>query len=111
MTPYECAECLSIRQELRGRTWSEIPAEFMNANCNILSLLSPEAYAAFLAAWLRQGVLDPDGVLVGSCSSISGISRILWPLAQTIEAQLSRSHALSRPTACWVRASQNQGLH
>lgn len=59
--PHECPECSSICAVLDDSTWSEVPRGFLQANPDVLPLLSPAAYRAFLPAWLREGVLDPSG--------------------------------------------------
>jgi hypothetical protein len=63
--PHDCIECSEIRQQLDGATWQEVPADFICQNDGSLPLLSPQAYLLFLPAWLRQGILDPDGVVAG----------------------------------------------
>lgn len=65
IVPHDCAECSMIRKQLAGASWQEIPSEFMRENPDVLPLLSREAYVAYLPAWLRQGVLDPNGEVAG----------------------------------------------
>jgi hypothetical protein len=55
----KCEECESLRRELTGKTWSEVPAEFVRQYEDSLPLLTPDAYTAFLPAWLREGIRDP----------------------------------------------------
>lgn len=61
VAPHDCPECLELRRELTGTAWLDVPFEFVRDHPDVLPLLSPEAYLAFLPAWLRQGVLEPDG--------------------------------------------------
>jgi hypothetical protein len=58
--PHECRECNDICAGLAGKTWKEIPCEFLEVNCGGLPLLSKDAYVAYLVAWLRQGLLEPE---------------------------------------------------
>lgn len=72
--PHECLECDEISNMLSGRSWNEIPRAFIAANCDVLPLLSQNAYVSYLAAWLAEGVREPDqGVasmlLVNLCQS------------------------------------------
>jgi hypothetical protein len=47
--------------QLSGRSWREVPGEFIREHPDVLPLLSHDAYPAYLPAWLHQAVLDPDG--------------------------------------------------
>jgi hypothetical protein len=60
ITPHECEECLAIRVQLQSTPWSELPAEFVEANAGSLPLLSQEAYVAYIAAWLLQAIREPS---------------------------------------------------
>ena len=61
LAPHDCEECNALKEQLTGATWSQVPADFIRANDDVLPLLSPEAYSAFLPAWLRLSVQEPDG--------------------------------------------------
>lgn len=65
VAPHDCEECNSISATLRGTTWREVTSEFLVDNSGIQSLLSPDAYVAFLPAWLRYAVEDPDSLIAG----------------------------------------------
>jgi len=76
-----CAECNDICDHLAQRTWAQVTREFLSSNCDVLPLLSPEAYSAYLAAWLREALLCPDeGVAtmvlinLGSSPPVSGFN-------------------------------------
>jgi hypothetical protein len=56
-----CDECRALKTQLKGITWKDVPREFIRRNDGALPLLSHDAYLAFLPAWLRQGILEPDG--------------------------------------------------
>jgi len=58
--PHECQECDEISRAVADRTWREVPREFVAANCDVLPLFSRKAYATYLAAWLAEGVREPD---------------------------------------------------
>ncbi len=58
--PHECLECDEISRTVADRTWREVPREFVADNCDVLPLLSRKAYGAYLAAWLVEGVREPD---------------------------------------------------
>ncbi len=59
--PHDCPECLKLRGQLTGTDWLDVPFEFVRDHPDVLPLLSPAVCPAFLPAWLRQGVLEPDG--------------------------------------------------
>jgi hypothetical protein len=61
IAPHGCVECDAIRKQLTDITWVKVPADFIRANDGSLPLLSHEAYVAFLPAWLRLAVREPDG--------------------------------------------------
>jgi hypothetical protein len=54
-------ECQQLRSQITGIAWLDVPPEFIRDHPDVLPLLSPDAYLAFLPAWLRQGVLEPEG--------------------------------------------------
>ena len=58
---HSCPECDGIEANIRGRTWSELPLEFVRENSDGLPLLTHEAYIAYLPAWLQEAVADPGG--------------------------------------------------
>jgi hypothetical protein len=63
--PHDCPECLTLRGQLSGVTWPEVPSDFIRDRPDALPLLSHEAYLAFLPAWLRVGAVEPDGEVAG----------------------------------------------
>jgi hypothetical protein len=60
VAPHECDECDALRRQLQHVTWESVPAGFVHANSGALPLLSSEAYAALLPAWLLQALRQPD---------------------------------------------------
>ena len=60
---HDCDECEALRKQLGGATWEVVPVEFVDSNYDALPLLTQEAYAAFLPAWLRQAVRNPRGLV------------------------------------------------
>jgi hypothetical protein len=62
---HQCEECESLKRELGGRVWSDISAEFIEANDGALPLLTQDAYLAFLPAWLLQSTRNPKGAAAG----------------------------------------------
>ena len=65
VAPHDCIECSEIRAQLDGCSWSEVPLDYINNHDDILPLLSIQARHAFLAAWLRAALLQPDGTVAG----------------------------------------------
>jgi hypothetical protein len=65
VAPHDCPECMELRGQLTGITWEDVSVEFIRDHDDVLPLLSPEAYRAFLPAWLRQGILEPGGEVAG----------------------------------------------
>jgi hypothetical protein len=52
----ECDEGIALRQELPGKRWDEIQADFIDFNSGSLPLLEPDALRAFLPAWLLRSM-------------------------------------------------------
>jgi hypothetical protein len=52
----EIDDDLDLRDNLRGRTWKEVPDEIIDRQAGGLPLLTPEAFAAFLPAWLVRSL-------------------------------------------------------
>jgi len=61
IAPHDCVECDALRKQLTEITWVKVPTDFIRANDGCLPLLSHDAYVAFLPAWLRVAVREPDG--------------------------------------------------
>jgi hypothetical protein len=59
--PHASPECLAICAVLDAKTWAQVPPELVLEKSGALPLLSPDAYRAFIPAWLREGILDPKG--------------------------------------------------
>jgi hypothetical protein len=53
-----CDECEELRIELRGKAWDEVPTSFIDWTCSP-TLLTPEAFCAFLPAYMLRGLDDP----------------------------------------------------
>ena len=49
-----------IRRTFSHRAWNDLDAD-LDAHDGILPLLTPEAYCAFLPAWIGRGLEDPEG--------------------------------------------------
>lgn len=58
-TSCDCEECTHIREELRHKRWDEISAAFLDFTCSP-ALLTPEAFNAFLPAYLLRALDDLD---------------------------------------------------
>jgi hypothetical protein len=56
----QCDECTEIKEGLREKQWDEIPAAFLDFTLNP-TLLAPEAFQAFLPAYLNRALDDLDG--------------------------------------------------
>ncbi len=50
-----------MRTILGGATWWSVPGSFIREHADHLPLLTPEAYKAFLPAWMCEAVSDPTG--------------------------------------------------
>jgi len=61
VVPHECEECAGLRRRLTKVTWHDLSVDFVRAHDGSLPLLSHQAYLAFLPAWLRNALTDPDG--------------------------------------------------
>ncbi len=59
ITSCDCEECTHIREELRHKRWDEIPTTFLDFTCSP-TLLTPEAFIAFLPAYLLRALDDLD---------------------------------------------------
>lgn len=54
----ECDECKELARVLLNQKWDELSEETMQAQFGSLPLLSSEAWAAFLPAWLMRSLDD-----------------------------------------------------
>ena len=61
VVPHECEECNDLRRRVAKITWHDLSVEFVRTHDSSLPLLSHAAYLAFLPAWLRNALADPDG--------------------------------------------------
>ena len=52
IAPHECEECQQLSADLAGVEWTAMPDALIEGNPSGLSLLSPEAYAYFLPAYV-----------------------------------------------------------
>jgi hypothetical protein len=57
----EIDDDLDLRDNLRNRAWNEVAAEVIGRHANGLPLLTPEAFAAFLPAWLMHSLENLSG--------------------------------------------------
>jgi len=57
ITSCDCEECAHIREELRHKRWDEISPAFVDFTCSP-ALLTPEAFNAFLPAYLLRALDD-----------------------------------------------------
>jgi hypothetical protein len=57
-----CDECKEIRKELWHKRWDEISTAFIDLTCSP-NLVTPEAFHAFVAAYMLRGLDD----LIGDC--------------------------------------------
>ncbi len=66
ITPCDCDECSEIRDGLNHKQWDEVPQEFLDFTGNP-TLLTPEAFVAFLPAYLLRALddLNPHGAVLG----------------------------------------------
>ena len=64
ITICECDECTQMRKELRHKRWDEISNAFLDFTCSPV-LLTPEAFAAFLPAYMLRALddLSPHAVV------------------------------------------------
>jgi hypothetical protein len=60
ITPCDCEECLDIREGLRHKQWDQVSAAFLDFTCSP-TLLTPEAFHAFLPAYLLRALDDLSG--------------------------------------------------
>jgi hypothetical protein len=58
--PHGCEQCSAMSDYLRGKTWADVEASFVDEYDGSLPLLSAPAYHAFLPAWLRWCIVDPE---------------------------------------------------
>ena len=65
ITPHECEECAAIREYLASRTWLEVEDVFTEQYSGSLPLLAPNAYQAYLPAWLRTAARNADSEVAG----------------------------------------------
>lgn len=57
---HDCDECAALRSKLQGSSWTLLTTQFVDENADVLPLLTPEAYTAYLPAWLLRAIEDPD---------------------------------------------------
>jgi hypothetical protein len=59
---HDCEECWKLRDDLKGRHWSQLPDDLLIEKCFSTSLLSPEAWHFYLPAFLLLGLRNGDKV-------------------------------------------------
>ncbi len=57
VTDCNCEECTDIGHALNGKRWDEVPDSFVDFTCSPV-LLTPEAFAAFLPAYMLRALND-----------------------------------------------------
>jgi hypothetical protein len=57
----EIDDDLDLRDNLRNRAWNEVAAAVIARHAGDLPLLTPEAFAAFLPAWLMRSLENLSG--------------------------------------------------
>lgn len=73
-------------ETLKGKTWNEASPDFLQAYPDAYLLLTPDAYTAFIAAWLRYALERMEGenevreFLIYTCSPPGHCWQILSPL-------------------------------
>ncbi len=60
ITACVCDECKEIREALWHKRWDEVPTAFIDLTCSP-TLLTPEAFRAFVAAYMIRGLDDLIG--------------------------------------------------
>ncbi|HWY48036.1 MAG TPA: DUF6714 family protein [Bryobacteraceae bacterium] len=60
ITACDCDESKEIREELWHKRWDEIPTAFLDLTCSP-TLLTPEAFQAFVPAYMLRGLDDLIG--------------------------------------------------
>jgi hypothetical protein len=58
---HECEECLELQDAFAGKSWKEISSELLKEHFSDLSLFSPEAFHAFIPAYLFHSIENLDG--------------------------------------------------
>ena len=56
----KCDECTELEKSLRHQKWDALGDETMDSQFGSLPLLTPEAFATFLPAWLARSLEDLD---------------------------------------------------
>jgi hypothetical protein len=56
----ELDDAIELWQSLSGKSWTEVPDEFVDRHYGSLVLLTPTAFAAFLPAWLSRSLLNSN---------------------------------------------------
>jgi hypothetical protein len=66
LTPHVCDECDQVDAHLSPWSWESLPDQLIEAHYADLPLLSPEALAYYLAAFLRYAVrhFEPDSLVL-----------------------------------------------
>lgn len=57
---HDCDECHNLRDNLKGKHWSELPPEIVQSHIYNLALLAPEAWHFYLPAFLIRGLHDEE---------------------------------------------------
>jgi hypothetical protein len=60
---HECAECLTLRDDVRGHTPDELPDSWVERSFDQLPFFSDDAKRFYLPAFLRLAVLKPDSLV------------------------------------------------
>jgi len=76
----------ALHKALKDRTWSDVSPDFLKANPDAYLRLTPQAYTAFIAAWLSYSLEHMEGAneirefLIYTCSPPGHSWEILAPL-------------------------------
>jgi hypothetical protein len=54
--PCQCDECTALADSLRHKTWDQLDDATMDIQFGAMPLLTPEAFPAYLAAWLMRSL-------------------------------------------------------
>jgi len=86
VTTCDCDECSEIREGLNRKQWDEVPQEFLASTGNP-TLLTPEAFVAFLPAYLLRALddLSPHGAVSGLTVYSLTPSREEWQVRRVFE--------------------------
>jgi hypothetical protein len=59
---HQCEECERVAFDFAGRQWTDLSADVLEYHHDSIPLLSPEAFAYYLPAYLSFATRDPDRI-------------------------------------------------